>query len=123
MNDRVVFESSREFRLWKYAVGHSQLLLRSPSGPEHATCVDIFFKGVSRISSETDYKGLRIVRQGSVPNDERSVAFRLEATDGTGVAGSIEALVAFALEGEISYHDESPIWSGSGLHTMPVHKL
>ncbi len=43
-NELVTFE--REFRIWTYLSSHSQLVLRSAKGKEHATRVDVLFKSV-----------------------------------------------------------------------------
>lgn len=119
MTERLVFQSDRQFRLWKYSVSHGQLLLRSPSGPEHRTCVDVLFKVVRSISIETEYDGLRVWRTDDMSEGEQ-VVFRLQSSDHV---GSIKAAVAFALESEIGYHDDGALWAGIADSSMPVHHL
>ena len=43
----IPFTSERTFQLWRYNVGHSRLLLRSPPTPAEPTLIDIVFKPVS----------------------------------------------------------------------------
>lgn len=57
----VIFRSERDFLLWAYAVGHSQLLLRSTSRDlEYETTIDLLFKPISAIKIRDVYKGLVI---------------------------------------------------------------
>jgi len=55
-----VFNSRRSFQIWKYTVGHSQLLLRSTKSPDFPTRIDVFFKGVKEIHLPTSFTGLSI---------------------------------------------------------------
>ncbi len=54
-----LFSSDRRFKLWRYGVGHSQLLLRSlPT--EDQPCLDILFEGVLWIELPTNFDSLVI---------------------------------------------------------------
>lgn len=58
-----LFYSSRPFRLWRYGVGHSQLLLRSlPVDGE--PCLDVLFEGVRWIQMPTSLHSLTIELTG-----------------------------------------------------------
>ncbi|MEU8098902.1 hypothetical protein [Streptomyces rubiginosohelvolus] len=73
----VIFESDLTFRVWKYGVGHSQLLLRASSDESGEEGVDILFEGVAAMQLTMRYKELRL---HSVDEDE----FR-EVFDSSGV--------------------------------------
>ena len=54
------FASERKFKLWRYGVGHSQLLLRSvPSAGQR--CLDINFERVAWMSLPTAMNTIEIV--------------------------------------------------------------
>ncbi|MEV0675998.1 hypothetical protein AB0I60_05685 [Actinosynnema sp. NPDC050436] len=56
----VLFTAQRSFSLWKYGVGHSQLLIRSvPSGSQEF-CMDIKFEGVAAVKLAAKYNGVAI---------------------------------------------------------------
>lgn len=48
------------FQVWKYTVGHAQLLLRSTKSPDFPTRIDVFFKGVRELHLPTVCVGLLI---------------------------------------------------------------
>ena len=55
----LLFSSDRAFRLWRYGVGHSQLLLRSlPSAGER--CLDITFERITWLSLPTHLDAIQI---------------------------------------------------------------
>lgn len=54
------YRSPRTFRIWRYGVGHSQLLLRSPPGNTEATCLDLHFEGVAAMQLGTRYVAPRL---------------------------------------------------------------
>jgi hypothetical protein len=58
------FESDRQFQVWRYEVGHAQLLLRSVKDDDHASRIDVLFKGVKVIDMPTKVDGLRVERDG-----------------------------------------------------------
>lgn len=93
------FETDRTFQIWRYTVGHGQLLLRSTKeegGP--TTRVDILFKGVDWIDMPTRTNGLRIE-----PNGEHSFS-----VSGEGWTGRVAAGGGWAREDDGSYADPSP---------------
>src|SRR4051794_7357175 len=58
------FESDRHFQIWRYEVGHAQLLLRSVKDDHHASRIDVLFKTVKAIDLPTRFDGLQIERDG-----------------------------------------------------------
>lgn len=54
------FESSRHFQMWRYDVGHAQLLLRSVKDDFNASRIDVLFKDVETIDLPTSLVGLRL---------------------------------------------------------------
>ena len=58
-NTLITFE--RDFQIWKYTVGHAQLLLRSTKPPKCPTRIDVFFKNVGAIHVPTSFKQLSII--------------------------------------------------------------
>ena len=49
VGSEVRFKSSRTFRMWRYGVGHSQLLLRATPGGAEPRCVDLHFEGIAAV--------------------------------------------------------------------------
>lgn len=54
----MIYQSDRHFRLWDYAVGHSQMLLRSPASDDEPFNIDLVFLGVDRLDLPTSLVGL-----------------------------------------------------------------
>jgi hypothetical protein len=52
-----ILDSDRKFQVWKYTVGHSQLLLRSTKSPDCSTRIDVLFKGVSEFHLPASFVG------------------------------------------------------------------
>ncbi|WP_158070516.1 hypothetical protein, partial [Streptomyces luteocolor] len=75
------FRSSRTFRMWRYGVGHSQLLLRATPDADHETCLDLHFEGVAAVRVGTRYVAPE-VRPGD--DSERAVLMELAAESGAG---------------------------------------
>lgn len=98
------FESDRRFQIWKYRVGHAQLLLRSVKDGEHPSRIDVLFVGTRHIDLPATLDGLRIERDGD--------NFRLS---GTGWQGAVVALNMSHAEDEGDYDDASPFAEGSGI--------
>jgi len=48
----------RNFQIWKYTVGHGQLLLRSTKDPKCPTRIDVFFKNVGATIVLPDADGI-----------------------------------------------------------------
>uniref|UniRef100_A0AAU2JZF6 Glycogen debranching enzyme bacterial and archaeal type N-terminal domain-containing protein n=1 Tax=Streptomyces sp. NBC_00049 TaxID=2903617 RepID=A0AAU2JZF6_9ACTN len=87
---RVLFRSDRTFKVWAYALSHSQLLLRSP-GVDGGPRIDVLFKPVLAMRTGMDYEGLvircatteehaRIVAEGG--NSDHNRVHILESSDG-----------------------------------------
>jgi hypothetical protein len=105
----IEFESRRAFRVWRYSVSHSQLLLRSNRNDqiplsnnrfgEHSTRIEVLFKGVKSMEVPTSMKGLDIRKEGDI--------FRLRGVDWS---GHIEALVMFSIEDEGHFYDPSSLF-------------
>jgi hypothetical protein len=91
------YESDRRFQVWRYQVGHSQLLLRSVKDASHDSRIDLLFKAVDRIDLPTSFDGLNILRQG-----------RDFALSGQGWVGRVTAGVCVQAEDEGEYFDPSP---------------
>lgn len=91
------YRSPRRFQVWRYQVGHSQLLIRSVKSADHPSRIDVLFKGVDVIEMPTNFEGLEIIRDGG-----RYVLA------GKGWTGSITAVVCFEAEDEGEHFDPSP---------------
>lgn len=55
-----IINSERRFQIWKYTVGHTQMLLRSTKSPDFPTRIDVFFKGVEAFHMPTVFTRLSI---------------------------------------------------------------
>ena len=55
-----LFESERDFQLWRAVVGHSQLLLRSTKSETESTRIDVLFKPVRAMKLLTMLRRLRV---------------------------------------------------------------
>jgi hypothetical protein len=58
--------STRCFQLWRYAVGHGQLLLRSTKTPSKPTRIDVLFKDVAALHLPASFDGLSISEASEV---------------------------------------------------------
>ncbi len=56
----VLFGSDLTFRVWKYGIGHSQLLLRATSDESESEGVDIHFEGVAAMRLVMRYEALQL---------------------------------------------------------------
>jgi hypothetical protein len=106
----------RQFQIWKYVVGHRQLLLRSVKSARLPTRVDVFFKGVKEFhlptsltglsiteASEADIRQLCTLRKSPSLNSGDKV-FKVQGVD---FLGYIIALIAVCHEDEGEYDDPS----------------
>jgi hypothetical protein len=91
------FESGRHFQIWRYEVGHAQLLLRSVKGDHDASRIDVLFKAVEAIDLPTRFDGLQIMRE----RDQFALS-------GAGWSGRIIAGSCFQAEDVGEYLDPSP---------------
>src|ERR1051326_8377775 len=111
-----IINSERTFKLWKYTVGHSQLLLRSTKSPQCPTRIDVFFKGVSAFHLPTSFTGLSIAEAPkadvqklcTLPEsflfDGGAKVYKVEGTD---FVGYVAALMVACHEDEGEYHAPS----------------
>jgi hypothetical protein len=94
------YRSVRRFQMWRYEVGHKQLLLRSVKREGATSRVDVLFKNVHAVHLPTSMDGLTIVRSG-----ER---FALSGSDWN---GHVDAGACFVAEDDGEYFDPSPFTS------------
>lgn len=111
-----IIHSERQFQIWKYTVGHSQLLLRSTKSAEFPTRIDVFFKGVKEFHLPTVFTGLSITEASeediqqlcclrnpvSIAKDDK--VFKVHGSD---FLGYITAVIAGCHEDEGEYDDPS----------------
>lgn len=112
MNNLIV-NSERKFQIWKYTVGHHQLLLRSPKSPESPTRIDILFKGVALVHLRTSLVGISIAEISKAQAEdlvgELSALkdIKVFTAKSTGFVGYVVALSAACHEDEGEYNDPS----------------
>lgn len=70
----VMFKSDRTFRVWRYGVGHSQLLLRAVPDSVDTACLDLRFEGVSAMQLVQHYKSIEL-RSASMAEAEEILGF------------------------------------------------
>lgn len=93
----VLYESGRTFRIWRYGVGHSHLLLRSLPDGGNTTQLDLHFEAVRAMRLVTRYEALgilaadepefsRVFAESGVPPKWRDtqLVVRLSSRSGTG---------------------------------------
>ncbi|MFC7922180.1 hypothetical protein [Streptomyces cinereoruber] len=100
------------FSLWRYAIGHSQLLLRSAPDSSNPERLDLLFEGVSAVQLVSRYEGLelhtldeaereRIIEMSGVPARLRPGQLVLGLRSGSKV-GYVHCLKASAYLGGTS---------------------
>ena len=117
----IILSFSRRFQMWAYAVGHSQILLRSPKSADSPTRIDVLFKNVAFICLPTMCDGLAVSEatmeeetklrsQLSLPRQVGRKLFVVSGADFTGyvVAGAVA-----------SYEDEREYDAPSHFALMP----
>ncbi|MEV6598505.1 hypothetical protein AB0M36_16755 [Actinoplanes sp. NPDC051346] len=52
--------SPGDFRVWRYGVGHSQLLLSSRSGADSTSHIDLLFEAVQYMQLHRSYRGIHL---------------------------------------------------------------
>jgi hypothetical protein len=106
----------RRFQIWKYTVGHSQLLLRSTKSAECPTRIDVFFKGVKEFHLPSSFTGLSMTEAskadaGKLCNLRQSLSFSKDVKvfkiQGSDFVGYVAALIALCHEDEGEYDDPS----------------
>lgn len=112
----LIIGSDRKFQIWKYTVGHRQLLLRSTKSPDFPTRIDVFFKGVVQFHLPTLFTGLFIAEGsedeiGKLCTLRESPSFkedvRIFTVKGVDFLGYVAALVVATHEDEGEYHEPS----------------
>ncbi|MFS8065641.1 MAG: hypothetical protein ACMG6S_04635 [Byssovorax sp.] len=106
---------TRSFSVWRYVIGHGQLLLRSPKTEELSTRVDVGFKNVKYVQLPTLMTTLAI-RDGSpgdLPEDLRNVvdlsSKHVYVLDVGGVKGLVVAGYAAWGEDDGEYYQPSTV--------------
>ena len=111
-----IIKSERRFQIWKYTVGHNQLLLRGTKSAECPTRIDVFFKGVEEFHLPTSFTGLSITEASEMEarklcNLGRSLSFgknvKVFKIQGNDFVGYVAALIALCHEDEDEYDDPS----------------
>lgn len=111
----LIIGSDRMFQVWKYTVGHRQLLLRSTKSPDYPTRIDVFFKGVAEFHLPTQLQGLFVTETS--PNDVHRCSIdqahpfasnmKAYAVKGANVMGYVVARAVFTHEDDLEYDDPS----------------
>jgi hypothetical protein len=114
---KIIIESDRLFQMWKYTVGHRQLLLRSVKSSDQQTRIDVLFKGVSQFHIPTVLKGL-VIAEDPETTDVREL-FALQESEaytkrlklftirGVDFLGYVSAIGVFHHEDTGEYYDPS----------------
>lgn len=66
----VMFTSDRTFRVWRYGIGHSQLLLRAVPDSMDTACLDLLFEGVSAMQLVQQYKSIELCSASEAEAEE-----------------------------------------------------
>lgn len=99
----VILESRRKFRVWKYTVSHSMLLLRSVKSDELPTRIEVLFVDVEHFNIPSNMDGLTIAGNG------------LYLLSGQEWRGSVTALSCRVREDGGEYFDSSGFHEDSGI--------
>lgn len=59
-----LFRSERTFTVWRYGVGHSQLLLRAVPDSTDTACLDLLFEDVKAMQLVTHYESIALHSAG-----------------------------------------------------------
>jgi len=103
----------RTFELWRYSVGHAQLLLRSTKSDEWATRVDVGFKNVEYIQLPTlmNRLAIEVGTEADLPPQARQALDMVGKTvfilSTDGVRGFVVAGYGGWIEDEGDYSDPS----------------
>jgi hypothetical protein len=106
---------ARSFSVWRYVIGHGQLLLRSPKAEELPTRVDVGFKDVGYVQLPVHMTSLAI-RVGSLedlPEELRKVEYfhgkNVYVMDAGGVKGLVVASYGAWNEDDGEYYQPSTV--------------
>lgn len=98
---------SRRFQMWRYAVGHGQLLLRSTKDPDFSTRVDVLFKNVAAIHLPTILAGMTVSDATDSEKSELNLQIdpsRLEGRKIFVVRGS--NYLGYVVAGNVASHED-----------------
>lgn len=70
VSSAVMFKSDRTFRVWRYGIGHSQLLLRAVPDSVDTACLDLLFEGVSAMQLVQHYKSIELCSASKTEAEE-----------------------------------------------------
>jgi len=106
VGSEVRFKSSCTFRMWRYGVGHSQLLLRATPGGAEPRCVDLHFEGIAAVqlgiryvapevllATEGERAELEALAQSGAGARYIALALRTEAAAGLVLCRRVSALL------------------------------
>ena len=82
MRTERLFESRRQFQLWRYVVSHGQLLLRSNPSSRHKSRIEVLFKGVEWLNLPTTLNGLAIYTASSDEQKQFEAATHININGG-----------------------------------------
>ena len=111
-----IINTKRFFQIWKYTVGHRQMLFRSTKSTDCSTSIDVLFKGVREFHLPTILTGLSISEASEEevrmlcslrlpPSLDKDLkAFKVQGTD---FLGYVTALIVVCHEDEGEYDDPS----------------
>ncbi len=106
-SSEILFSSERAFTVWRYGVGHSQLLLRAAPDSTDTRCLDLLFEDVRAMQLVTRYESIELrtanddttqqildFSELASPWRERHLVVALRSTSGSGfvLCGRISAL-------------------------------
>jgi hypothetical protein len=114
--------SKRHFQMWRYEVGHSQLLLRSPKAVGFSTRIDVLFKDVGAFHLPTTMHGLSIFEANEQEQAELHVQIGRPSLEerkvfivrGSNFTGYVIAGVVASHEDECEYYEPSHFASLQG---------
>ena len=111
-----IIKFERRFQIWKYTVGHTQLLLRSTKSPDFPTRIDVLFKGVEAFHMPTTFTGLSIAEASEEefrtlcslrPSPCFGKSTKVLKVQGSDFLGYVAASVVVCHEDEGEYDDPS----------------
>lgn len=127
---QLVLEAARSIRMWRYGVGHSQLLFRALPDSGHVNCLDIHFEDVMAIFTEMDYRLVEIRSHSFLDFRERLglsdripdlkkplvIELRSEGSSGYVVCGKVRVLIGGPdVFSPVSEDPENVIWTAVGV--------
>lgn len=110
-----IMRFSHRFQMWSYAVGHGQLLLRSPKSTDSPTRIDVLFKNVAFVCLPTMFDGLAVseatmeeeTKLKSQLGSPRQEGRKLFVVRGADFMGYVVAGAVASYEDEREYYEPS----------------